>query len=72
MEMGDNTGLLQTPLWLTGSCYLTSPSTAQQATLQAGTPSVIQHVTPRGWGHWELPSLQNYHPPLASAVMDLP
>lgn len=71
MGMGDNTGLFQTPLWLTGNSYLTSPATAQQAALQAGTPSVIQCVTPRGWGNWELSSLQSYCPALASTVMGL-
>lgn len=69
MEMGDNTLLFQAPLWLTGSCYLMSPAAAQQATVQAGTPSVIQCVTPR---NWEPPSLQSYHPLLASRVMNLP
>lgn len=46
MEMGDSTGLFQTPLWLTGSCDLTSPATAH-STL---APLLSFSVSPQGDG----------------------
>lgn len=72
MEMGDSTVLFQTPLWLTGSCYLTSPATVctQQATLQLA-PLLSLSVSPQGDGTL-MGTLQSYHPPLASTEMALP
>lgn len=67
MEMGDSTVLFQTPLWLTGSCYLTSPATVctQQATLQLA-PLLSLSVSPQGDGDTdgdtpELPSSFGFH-----------
>lgn len=47
MEMGDSTGLFQTPLWLTGSCYLTSPATAHSRQLSRLAPLLSFRVSPQ-------------------------
>lgn len=50
MEMGDSTGLFHTPLWPTGSCYLTAPATAHSRQLSRLAPLLSFSVSPQGDG----------------------
>lgn len=48
MEVGDSTGLFQTPLWFTGSCSLTSPATAHSRKLSRLAPLLSFRVSAQG------------------------